>query len=201
MAPQAVTGEHQGHPDPPAGLGQGSDVLSGLDIAHVEHEPLGQPVAGPDPVHLFVAGRHHLRARGRVDHHRRPAHQGPDPLGGEGETATTTSARRRAWRTSTRSPATRIRGKAQGVSKMAMSCTVETVGRGPPEGQVDVESVEQVGRSEAERPGQGPGHPARLARHQRRRRPAGSSARPPGRTAATRSASISSSRAARSSRM
>ena len=46
------------------------------------------------------------------------------------DTAMTASARRSACRTSTRSPATRCRGKAHGVSKMARSCTVETIGPG-----------------------------------------------------------------------
>ena len=49
LAPQRMAGEHQREVGISAGGGQGGEVLAGLDVADVEAEPVGQPVAAPGP--------------------------------------------------------------------------------------------------------------------------------------------------------
>ena len=117
------------------------------------------------------------------------------------DTATTASARRRADPHQDPLAGDPVPGKRPGDVEDGHVVDGGHPQSGAPERQVDVEAVDQVARSEAPGTVEGPADPVRLRPHQSGVTPAGSSARADGRTAATRSASTTGTRAASSSRM
>ena len=193
----------RGTPTRRAGVGQGGEVLARLDVADVEHEPLGQP-RSPARTRSTSSGRrrHHVGTRGLVHDHRVPPVSDPDPLGRErrhghhgvgppqGRPDQDPLARHPVpWER----PGARRRRPCRGRWPPA----ARSVARGRSTSRPWIRSPGPKPRA----PGDGPADPVRLGPAPGRSRPPGARPAPAGRTAATRSASTTETRAARSSRM